>query len=171
MEQIIRLNRKGRSRIIHINHDTMEGGQGMMKDKDNRFPNYLLQTNDIISYLQKRIGGKFIDVVARDHLPAMLNKMVKVPESYGGINLDKASGGGTHWTAIGFKNGNLYYFDSFGQPPPLEIERFAKSHRLPLKFNKSILQDPDDVSCGFWVIKWILSMARGDAGDLNYKEI
>lgn len=71
------------------------------------------------------------------------------------FNLDDSSGAGTHWTAMAKTNGAYKYFDSFGCPPSLEIKRMFNPH-----YNKTIYQDIKDATCGLWVIKFILRMAR-----------
>lgn len=74
----------------------------------------------------------------------------------GVINLDDtdetggALRGGTHWTA--WYNG--CYFDSFGSPPPEELMKAVKLK----KYNSTVFQDPDDVSCGYWCIKFLYDM-------------
>ena len=42
------------------------------------------------------------------------------------INLDDEIGNGTHWVATDIKGKNVFYFDSFAQPPPIEFVHYAK---------------------------------------------
>ena len=43
------------------------------------------------------------------------------------INLDSSEGKGTHWVCYSKNNKNIYYFDSFGLDPPLELQEYLKS--------------------------------------------
>lgn len=83
------------------------------------------------------------------------------------LNLDDTTGGGTHWTAL-YNNGDmLYYFDSFGMPPPKEIKQ---KYKKKIKFSTSHLQNIDAISCGSWCIWWVLHVANGkDFYDTIYK--
>ena len=42
------------------------------------------------------------------------------------INLDDKIGNGTHWVATNIKGKNVFYFDSFSMPPPIEFIQYAK---------------------------------------------
>lgn len=60
--------------------------------------------------------------------------------------------GGTHWTVLHNKNGKFKYFDSFGFPPPKVVDKLIK----PYEYSNEVYQDPDNMLCGYWVIKYIL---------------
>jgi hypothetical protein len=69
------------------------------------------------------------------------------------LNLDESKGPGTHWTGLYIDKFNKkYYFDSYGFPAPLEIEKLIK----PYIYNNKIIQSINSTSCGFFVIAWIL---------------
>jgi hypothetical protein len=76
------------------------------------------------------------------------------------INLGE-SGRGTHWTGF-YKNDDVaIYFDSFGLPPPVEIEEQTEGL---FAFNPYIIQDRDEGYCGSYVIEFCQYMneKRGD---------
>lgn len=74
----------------------------------------------------------------------------------GVINLDdsdekgNAERGGTHWTCW-YKN---TYFDSLGSAPPEELLRAVDIK----KYSSTVHQNPLDVSCGYWCIKFLREM-------------
>ena len=64
------------------------------------------------------------------------------------INLDDEIGNGTHWVATDIKGKNVFYFDSFAQPPPIEFVHYAKrigkdrsSSTLGIQFKNCNLSD------------------------------
>ena len=67
-------------------------------------------------------------------------------------NHDKGSG--THWTACLFLPNEIYWMDSFGVLPPIEIEQCRKGR--PLYYNKKDLQDYNSSSCGWFCVAFHL---------------
>ncbi len=41
------------------------------------------------------------------------------------LNLDSSFSDGTHLTCLFIKDNKCYYFDSYGFPPPKEVERYC----------------------------------------------
>lgn len=71
------------------------------------------------------------------------------------INLQSSEdGNGTHWTALYYNPEKSYYFDSFGFPPPEEIEQLLDKY----EYNKHQIQNIDSSSCGFYCIAFIKFM-------------
>lgn len=53
----------------------------------------------------------------------MIDQVPVIGEGQGWVmNLDSTGGSGTHWTCIWKRGGKYWYFDSYGFPPPAEIE-------------------------------------------------
>jgi len=48
------------------------------------------------------------------------------------LNLDDASGEGTHWVGWSRAGKNKFYFDSYGIQPPLELVEYLKD---PILYN------------------------------------
>lgn len=69
------------------------------------------------------------------------------------VNLqDYADGMGTHFTFFFLnKKGDAIYFDSFGMPPPLEVERFIGSS-TKIMFSNRDIQDLHSKKCGWFCI-------------------
>lgn len=78
------------------------------------------------------------------------------------VNLDVSTGPGTHWCAIYKKNKKVYYFDSFGRPPPSKYLRFwFKRFVKSVFFNKIRHQEYDSSRCGGYCCWLIHEMSRG----------
>ena len=83
-----------------------------------------------------------LTVCARDKIP---NK-----KGFYIINLDDSYSSGTHWVAMLNKD-NIYYFDSFGLPPPREVTDLKKE----CIFNTSQYQAKNSVLCGYYCLYFL----------------
>jgi len=103
------------------------------------FPNKSLSNFEIEDAV-KKIGLKnFRGVFLRDPLP----KKPKRNEC-ATMNLGNTSGDGTHWAAL-FKRGDKkWYFDSFGLPPPTELNNYLGDVFYPTEQ----IQPRQPVICG-----------------------
>lgn len=96
----------------------------------------------------KNYHGTFI----KDQLPELNNGFYI-------INLN----GSSHWTALMVHNREYYYFDPFGFPAPVEVERAIykdAGRKVNYVFNTEQVQDIDHTSCGFYVVAWIRHMNK-----------
>ena len=78
------------------------------------------------------------------------------------LNIDHSANEGTHWTCLFVRNSSSYYFDSYGHPPPLEIEQYCKEPRV---YNSFSIQKPNEVICGHYCIYVLSRMSNGDDYD------
>lgn len=72
------------------------------------------------------------------------------------INLQSSTdGNGTHWCSLYVIN-PVYsiWFDSFGYPPPVEIEKLLKNY----DYNKIDIQNINSSACGYYCIAFIKFM-------------
>lgn len=85
------------------------------------------------------------------------------------FNLDTKRGPGTHWTMVSNINPlYVYYFDSFGEPPPEHVLRMMKSTGKQLLRNNRQVQDIKADSCGYWCIFMINMLLQGHSpADIN----
>lgn len=119
-------------------------GKGL---QDNMLTNF-----DIDAYMEKLKVKDYYGSFVKDELPE-LNKGFYV------INLN----GSSHWTVlckdIDHYGNNIYlYFDSFGFPAPIEVEKVMERDNMGKKTDyfsmQNQIQDIDHTSCGFYVIGW-----------------
>jgi len=105
----------------------------------------------------------FRGVFVRDNIPSKSRK-----NECGILNLDDASGKGTHWAAWRRTSKNKLYFDSYGIQPPLELVEYLKH---PILYNTERLQPTNQVFCGhlcLYVLKQ-LSLGNHKQFALTYK--
>lgn len=118
----------------------------------------VLSNVDIDKLLSK--CPKFKGCYARDALP---KKPLKLNESII-INMDDATGPGTHWVALfQYKKDTAFYFDSFGVVPPMEVQRFAKQGKKQLIYNSDQIQGINSERCGWYCIELLKSLYTGES--------
>jgi hypothetical protein len=102
-----------------------------------------LTTDEIID-LCHRYNIKINGIICRDQLPKQLN------EGWYILNMDKASGEGTHWVCFKYSGRNEInlYFDSFGFEPCKELANRIQ----PFKYNCLKIQSINSSSCGYYVL-------------------
>jgi len=114
-------------------------------------PNKPISNFEIEDAIKKLCVSGFRGVFVRDTLP---NKP-RIKDC-GILNLGDSSGNGTHWVAwFKKRNGENYYFDSFGIQPPIELIRYLRS---PILYNTEKIQSSEQVFCGHLCI-YVLKQA------------
>ena len=83
------------------------------------------------------------------------------------LNTDHSSNGGTHWTCLFVRGNTCFYFDSYGFPPPLEVEKYChdvkNGHYSSFKIQElngnptelgtsSLAEKLDRVGCGHYCV-------------------
>src|SRR3989442_14514410 len=124
-----------------------------------------LSNFQIIDQCKKFKIKHFKGVFMRNELP---NDKISCNESFI-LNLDDKDGNGTHWTCVfitdkigltkSVKNVVCYYFDSFGFPPPIEVNEYLR------KFNKRYynsfeIQKGNQVICGHFCIYMLIKLNK-----------
>jgi hypothetical protein len=106
----------------------------------------------------------FSGVFSKNQLPN------KIQDNENGvINLADSDNPGTHWVCYYNRSDLDYvlYFDSYGLPPPAEVESYLKSSRKQVQYNTSEIQTLDTVLCGVYCIYVIKELDKGR----NYYDI
>lgn len=79
------------------------------------------------------------------------------------LNLDDNAGPGTHWVGVYWKRhgpaGDVFYFDSFGLPPPEELLNTKGNWRLFYSDNR--IQMDKSVMCGYFAMMFIKQLMGG----------
>jgi hypothetical protein len=103
-----------------------------------------LLTSYDIEELCQRYDIKMNGIYCRDEIPP------HVHEGWYILNMDKVSGEGTHWCCWRIGDNNMY-FDSFGFPPPKELETKLKTYT----YNAKKIQNLNSDSCGWFCLMCI----------------
>ena len=111
-----------------------------------------LSNFDIIEICKQR-KIPLINVIAKDE-----ENLMKKNGNYV-INLQNHNQRGSHWTALVMTKSDCIYMDSFGQPPPQEIDDFLKNKykKENINYNTMIIQDMKSDYCGYFCIAFLKS--------------
>lgn len=72
------------------------------------------------------------------------------------LNMSSFGHVGTHWVALIALQQSLFYSDSFGMEPPIEIENWAKINSIPkIVYNDYQLEKLDGNNCGQLALKML----------------
>ena len=125
--------------------------------------------------MAKGLGAQFqrsfLGTFSKDELPVVRDGQCCLIN----IQNDKDNSGkelpGTHWTSMGVSHLQGWYFDSFGLPPPLEVDQ--QLHRVIHKATR--IQDDDSQQCGpfalgaCFIVQSHNNRSPGDALELYLK--
>ena len=125
-----------------------------------KLPRKTLSDHDLMYYVKKIKIPNFREVSMRDELT---NRTLK--NECGILNLQTHLQKGTHWTCW-FKRGkDRYYFDSYGEPPPLEMIKYLKTpeeYDLPvIKRSAVTVQHDDSSECGALCLYVLKNLSEG----------
>ena len=81
-------------------------------------------------------------------------------------------GDGTHWLALILDDNKCFYFDSFGEPAPIEIEAFIKkfNHTGQYAYNNFEIQNLTSDLCGYYCIGLYKYLANDKLNENLYKD-
>ena len=69
--------------------------------------------------------------------------------------------GGTHWVALYIHKNSAIYYDSYGQPCPLDVYNFiSRFPEINFITNEIQLQTLSSVVCGYWAIYFLYYMTN-----------
>lgn len=109
-----------------------------------------LSDHDLLSYAKLLNVPYFRGVYTRDVLPLRTNKNESAI-----INLDKATGPGTHWVCYKKRDNSVYYFDSYGNlRPPVELTRYFGPN-VDVYYNYERKQTINTVICGHLCLEFL----------------
>ena len=113
----------------------------------------ILSNIDILN-LANRLNLPLVGVNLKDQLPKRKIKGLIV------VNLGDASTGGSHWTCFSTKDKNVFYYDSFGMPPPQEVDEYIKATTGKKRYtiNKIQTQSLNGTYCGWFAIACLYCM-------------
>ena len=119
-------------------------------------------TNFELEHIAKIYDIPLVGVFQKDMIP--------YPPKAGNyvVNLQSSKdGNGTHYTLLILGEWSIY-IDSFGAPPPMEIERFILAFKpLHYGYNKEIIQDLKNEACGYYCMCFLLYWKRNKGNVLE----
>jgi len=113
-----------------------------------------LSNFDILTYAKKLHIPYFRGVFMRDTLP----KKGPFENESGVLNLDSSKGPGTHWTCYMKIGSNVEYYDSFGTPPPEEIQKYFIHNQIIFNYEQN--QEINEVICGHLCLKFLTTYVK-----------
>ena len=114
---------------------------------------------EIFKIIKQNIFCKksFLGVFPSDRCP---EEITSFPSSFI-LNADKSGEDGSHWMVVYIPNAKTFeFFDSFGRPPPLFLKPLMENF-IHKQWNKVKMQNDQDISCGPFVIFFLISRCRG----------
>ena len=121
-----------------------------------------LYDSDILNYVERLKIPYFVGVKMRDELTSN----PKVNEC-GILNFNTHWQLGSHWTCWYKRGKDRYYFDSFGEPPPIELVQYLKTsieikkHIPTIKCNALTVQHDQSEECGSLCLYVLKQLSRG----------
>ena len=123
------------------------------------------------------VGSCIVDELCKIDINLFLKKkMLKIGIIF---NLDKHDQDGSHWVAmyVDLKKNKIYYFDSYGEEPPEEVDVLAERlKKQGLENNNKIQYEKNDVrfqykgsECGVYCMYFITSLLKGQTFE-DFKE-
>lgn len=98
------------------------------------------------------LPSEFLGVFASDTLPKTSGPFHNTALI---INTDTQNLPGMHWVAIHTRIDEAYYFDSFGQPPPLIISTWLTKHFEKWTFSSRQVQAMNSNFCGYFCLHFL----------------
>ena len=128
-----------------------------------KLPSEIMYEGDLLRYAQLLKIPDFRGVKMRDELP---NKIYDV--ECGILNLNIHLQNGSHWTCWYKKGKTCYYFDSFGECPPIEMINYLKTPAqirmdLPIIHRSAVVVQHDDSDeCGSLCLYVLKKLTDGE---------
>ena len=113
-----------------------------------------MNTEEIDRVLRQTCTKRFDGVFSADNLPEKTRLLL--------VNTDPSHRPGRHWVCMYVDNdGYGEYFDSFGDPPTANFERYLNRHCSSWKCNRGQLQSVISRFCGHYCIYYCMLRSRG----------
>jgi hypothetical protein len=112
-------------------------------------------SNIQLDQMARDLNIPLISVSFKDQIPYPPREGVYI------VNLQSSTQGcGSHWSGIILNKSGSFYFDSFGEPPPKETQRFIQTFDPHFGYNSKEIQDLNSDLCGFFCMGLFLSIQK-----------
>ena len=139
-----------------------------MEDVIITIPGTTLSNIDLIYYAEQLSIPHFKGVFMSNQLPSNHQST-----ECGIMNLNKSNQAGSHWVAwLCLQNRHKYYFDSYGQDIPIELQRYLKTNKefenneAVVRRNAIVVQHVNSSECGRLCLFVLCSLSDGVAYDV-----
>ena len=110
-------------------------------------------SNFDIEDIMKSLKVPLICCVSKDELPNHLKNGSYV------VNMASSDHEGTHWVAFVVDKRKAYYFDSFGEPPPIDVLNFLNGC-TDMYLSRAEIQNINSECCGWYVVAFLHYMYK-----------
>ena len=130
--------------------------------------------NKMSNKTSKHYGGCFVSDAVVDMTPEEGKVyVINIDNLFSAQERGEKMVTGTHWVGVSnLRRKTVYYFDSFGMPPPTRIEAFMRKAidqktKKPkeILWNTEQIQDMRESSCGYWVVYVLRELIYGKSFD------
>lgn len=113
----------------------------------------ILSNYDLID-LANKLNLSLSGVYSKDRLPKEKIKGLFI------VNIGDYATGGTHWTCFSTQDKNVYYYDSYGSKPPVQVDEYIKATTGKKRYtiNKIQTQSLGATYCGWFCIACLYCM-------------
>ena len=113
----------------------------------------ILSNFDLIN-LANRMNLPLVGCFSKDQLPKRKIKGFFV------VNIGDFDTGGSHWTCFSTQDKNVYYYDSYGSVPPIQVDEYIKAVTGKKRYtiNKIQTQSLGATYCGWFCIACLYCM-------------
>lgn len=108
------------------------------------------QTDSLLQMGKQILPSSFKGVFPKDALPKAKRRQQMFI-----LNTDTANLQGTHWVAVIVRNGEGYYFDSFGNIPPLKVSNWLTQNSNKWSSNTRQVQSYLSQQCGYFCVHFL----------------
>jgi hypothetical protein len=119
--------------------------------------NYAILSNFMIIDLIKALG--LFDIFGGVYAKDQLIKLYPMKKLFI-VNLDDYNNIGTHWCAFSTIDNNVCYYDSYGGPPPIDVDNYIKRSTGKKKYeiNTTQIQPLNSQYCGYFSVffLWVI---------------
>lgn len=144
--------------------------ENVMIQYENKYDDFLFIGPVPIDFdYEPSMGSCIVDELCKINLAKLMkNKITKIGIIF---NLDKHDQGGSHWVAmfVDINKNGIYYWDSYGEPAPSEVDVLAnrlieqgKKKKLKLKYHvNSVRHQFQNSECGVYCMYFITKLLQG----------
>ena len=124
-------------------------------------PTHTMYDGELLHLAERMKIPDFRGVKMRDELPTKPHN-----RECGILNFNTHDQQGSHWVAWYKSGSDRYYFDSYGEPPPMELVKYLKTYEemregLPVILQNALVVQHYQNECGSLCLYVLKQLSRG----------